>query len=109
MLWFTVSVCNSRVSLGGVPPPETGLWRCSCARPSSRLDDWSEPVQIITAADCGWHSGPWKPCAVDFASGLLVFFSGAYLVPNKGPFPVVFTLGCLELRGHEIPSQIRHK
>jgi hypothetical protein len=99
----------SRVSLRGSPPPETGLWRCSCARPSSRLGDWSEPVQIITAADCGWHSGPWKPCAVDFAKGLLVFFSGAYLVQNKGPFPVVFTLGCLELRGHEIPSQNRHK
>jgi hypothetical protein len=89
----------SRVSVRGTPPPETGLWWCRSDRPSSRLTDWSTPVQIMTAADRGWHTGPWKPSiqyADDDPSRLFVFFSGAYSRGDGSPFPFVFTLGCLE-------------
>lgn len=87
----------ARVSLRGTPPPETGLWWCRCDRPSPRLSDWSEPVQIMTAADRGWHAGPWKPSIAyggDVPGELLVFFSGAYSRNDGSPFPFVFTLGC---------------
>jgi hypothetical protein len=55
-------VIFARVWVGaGAPPPETGLWWCRAEHPSSALSQWSAPVQIMTANDCGWHSGPWKP------------------------------------------------
>jgi len=81
-------------------PPETGLWWCRAARPSGRLGDWSEPVQILTADDRGWHSGPWKPSlAFDerLADRAFVFFDGLYRTSDPGPFPFAFTLGCLEI------------
>jgi hypothetical protein len=89
----------SRVSLRGMPSAYSGLWLCRCDRPSPRLADWSNPVQIMTAADRGWHSGPWKPTTAVTADPdkLLVFFSGAYSRQDGSPFPFVFTLGCLEL------------
>jgi len=84
----------------GEPPPETGLWWCRAERPSSALSDWSPPIQIMTAEDCGWHSGPWKP-SFQFheQSGdrALVFFDGLYRTNDPGPFPFAFTLGCLEV------------
>ena len=52
----------SRVWVGaGTPPPETGLWWCRAGEPSGTLSNWSQPIQIMTAEDRGWHSGPWKP------------------------------------------------
>jgi hypothetical protein len=88
----------ARVSLRGTPSPEAGLWWCRCARPSANLPDWSEPVQIMTAADRGWHAGPWKPSIAYDDRGrkgeLFVFFSGAYSRYDGSPFPFAFTLGC---------------
>ena len=89
----------ARVWVGeGTPPPETGLWWCRADRPSSRLADWSEPVQIITAEDRGWHSGPWKPSFQfdeQIAERAFVFFDGLYRTSDPGPFPFAFTLGCI--------------
>lgn len=92
----------ARVWVGeGTPPPETGLWWCRAESPSSRLADWSQPVQIMTAEDRGWHSGPWKPSfQFDESDGerALVFFDGIYRTGEPGPFPFAFTLGCVDLR-----------
>ena len=80
-------------------PPETGLWWCRSAHASGTLADWGKPVQIMTAADCGWHSGPWKPSlAFPDPDGerAFVFFDGLYRTSDPGPFPFAFTLGCLE-------------
>ena len=67
--------------------------------PSGKLADWSEPLQIMTAEDRGWHSGPWKP-SFQFdeqnSARALVFFDGLYRTSDPGPFPFAFTLGCLE-------------
>ena len=85
---------------GGAAPRETGLWWCRAAAPSHRLSDWSEPVQIMTAQDRGWHSGPWKPSfhfSEDGAERALVFFDGLYRTSDPGPFPFAFTLGCAEI------------
>jgi len=63
------------------PPAETGLWWYCAAYPSRDLGDWSQPVQIMSAADRGWHAGQWKPCArygETATDQLLVFFSGSY-------------------------------
>jgi hypothetical protein len=95
----------SRVWLQVAPPAETGLWWCRCDRPSSCLADWGAPVQFMTAADRGWHSGPWKPTAAASTrekDTLLVFFSGLYPSKHASPFfPFVFTLGCVEFRRPE--------
>ena len=85
---------------GGTAPPETGLWWCRGEAPSSRLSDWGDPVQLITAEDRGWHSGPFKPSlAFDERDDTRahVFFDGVYRTGDSGPFPFAFTLGCLEL------------
>jgi hypothetical protein len=91
----------SRVWLKDDPKPsETGLWWCRAAQPSGRLADWGRAVQIMTAEDRGWHSGPWKPSvAFDERAGdrAFVFFDGLYRTADPGPFPFAFTLGCLEL------------
>jgi hypothetical protein len=90
----------ARVWMKGAPPADTGLWRCRCERPSNRLSDWSDPVQIMTAEDRGWHSGPWKPSLAFYEEGgerALVFFDGLYRTSDPGPFPFAFTLGCLEI------------
>jgi hypothetical protein len=91
----------SRVWLGaGTPPPETGLWWCRTDIPSSNLSDWSQPIQIMTAEDQGWHSGPWKP-SFQFDGNIgeraLVFFDGLYRTNDPGPFPFAFTLGCIDI------------
>ena len=81
-------------------PAETGLWWCRCAVPSGVLADWSEPVQIMTAEDRGWHAGPFKP-SLEFDEQdprrAFVFFDGMYRTNDPGPFPFAFTTGCLEL------------
>ncbi|HEY6329997.1 MAG TPA: hypothetical protein VI756_11720 [Blastocatellia bacterium] len=89
----------SRVWLGeGAAPPETGLWWCEAKAPSATLTNWSQPVQIMTAEDRDWHSGPWKP---SFQSDeqrearTFIFFDGSYRTSDPGPFPFAFTLGCL--------------
>jgi hypothetical protein len=91
----------SRVSVkDGMPPPETGLWWCRAETPSSHLSEWGQPVQIMTAEDRGWHSGPFKPSlAFDERDDgrALVFFDGIYPTGGPGPFPFAFTLGCLEM------------
>jgi hypothetical protein len=91
----------SRVWVGhGSAPPETGLWWCSSDTPSGTFDEWSTPVQVMTAEDRGWHTGPWKP---SLAYGdadptrMFVFFSGAFSRNDGSPFPFAFTLGCLEI------------
>lgn len=91
----------SRVWVGKTPPPpSTGLWWCRADAPSSELSDWSEPVQIMTAQNRGWHAGPWKP---SFQFGepdpdrMFVFFDGGYTKKEPGGFPFAFTLGCLEM------------
>ena len=84
----------------GAPPVETGLWYCQAAHPSGTFADWGKPVQIMTAEDRGWHSGPWKPSLAfpDPASDrAFVFFDGLYRTADPGPFPFAMTLGCLEL------------
>ncbi len=91
----------SRVWVNGSShPAETGLWWCSAEEPSWRLSDWSQPVQIMSAEDRGWHSGPFKPSlAFDERQPqrALVFFAGMYRTGDPGPFPFAFTLGCLRL------------
>jgi hypothetical protein len=82
------------------PPPETGLWWCRARNPSGTLSSWSQPIQIMTAENRGWHSGPWKPSfQFDARVGgrALVFFDGLYRTSDPGPFPFGFTLGCLEI------------
>lgn len=92
----------SRVWLaGGNPPAGTGLWWCHAEAPAPSPAGWSTPVQIMDAADRGWHAGPWKPSLrYDDADPdkMFVFFDGQYLRPEKSAFPYVFTLGCLERR-----------
>lgn len=84
----------------GPPPSDTGLWWCRANKPSARLSDWSEQIQIMTAADRQWHAGPWKP-SFQFheqtGERALVFFDGSYRTSDPGPFPFAFTLGCLEI------------
>jgi hypothetical protein len=97
----------SRVGLGPEPSPATGLWWCRAEFPSANLGDWSQPVQIMTAEDRGWHSGPWKPCLrLDerIPERRFVFFDGNYRTDDPGPFPFVFTLGCLEIDGDPAAS-----
>jgi len=91
----------ARIWMGkGTKPPKTGLWWCESKTPSSRFSDWSNPVQIMTAEDCGWHSGPWKP-SVHYGESdprkMLIFFDGIYQKNEPGPFPFALTLGCLEI------------
>jgi hypothetical protein len=100
----------ARVALRGAPPPETGLWWCRCDWPSPHLAAWGEPVQIMTAADRGWHAGPWKP-SIAYDAGaapeaLFVFFSGAYSRNDGSAFPFAFTLGCASgvCAGRGVPS-----
>lgn len=97
----------SRVWLAPTPAPtETGLWWCRCDRPSNDLSDWSKPVQIMTAEDRGWHSGPWKP-SVHYSETdphrMFVFFDGIYRKDEPGPFPFAFTLGCIEVEWSNAP------
>ncbi len=91
----------ARVWLGAdTPPPETGLWWCRADKPHGHLSAWSQPIQIMTADDCGWHSGPWKPSfQFDENAGerALVFFDGLYRTSDPGPFPFAFTLGCVDV------------
>lgn len=91
----------SRVWLSqSAAPPRTGLWWCECERPSSDMSEWSEPVQIMTAEDRGWHSGPFKPSlryGESDPNRMFVFFDGSYRKPEQTGFPFVLTLGCLEL------------
>jgi hypothetical protein len=91
----------ARVWVGeGTSPAETGLWWCTADTPSGALSRWSKPIQIMTAEDRGWHSGPWKP-SLQFQDQdgrrALVFFDGLYKTSDPGPFPFAFTLGCLEI------------
>ena len=91
----------ARVMLGKqLPAAPAGLWWCEAKTPSSKMSDWSKPVQIMTAEDRGWHSGPWKP-SLQYdeadAARMFVFFDGLYPKKDAGPFPYVFTLGCLEM------------
>lgn len=91
----------ARVWLGpGDPPPQTGLWWCEARKPSAAFSDWNAPTQIMTATDRGWHSGPWKPSFhfhEQIENRTYVFFDGSYRTSDPGPFPFVFTLGCLEI------------
>jgi hypothetical protein len=91
----------ARVWVGhGTAPPGTGLWWCEAEKPSATLSQWSRPVQIMTAEDRGWHSGPWKPSLAfhERSNGsALVFFDGLYRTSDPGPFPFAFTLGCVEV------------
>jgi hypothetical protein len=83
----------------GTAPPETGLWWCRAVDPPGTFSDWSQPVQMMTAEDRVWHSGPWKPLFQFEPAGsdrALVFFDGLYRTNDPGPFPFAFTLGCLE-------------
>ncbi|HVV43793.1 MAG TPA: hypothetical protein VHC72_01270 [Bryobacteraceae bacterium] len=89
---------------GSEAPPETGLWWCRAETPSSRLSDWGEPVQIMTAENRSWRSGPFKPSLAfdekDQGSpgrNAMVFFGGMYNTSDGGPFPFAFTTGCLEI------------
>ena len=95
----------ARVWMGrGEMPPETGLWWCCAEKPSGTLSDWSEPIQIMTGEERGWHAGPWKP-SLHFAGETgrrgFVFFDGSYRTSDPGPFPFAFTLGCAEI---ELPA-----
>jgi len=93
---------------GGSPPADTGLWWCRAKKPSGILSDWTRPIQIMTAEDREWHSGPWKP-SLQFdeenASHAFVYFDGLYRTSSPGPFPFAFTLGCLEVELPMTPLQ----
>lgn len=95
----------ARVWMGkGDMPSETGLWWCRAQKPSGTFSDWTEPIQIMTGEDCGWHGGPWKPSlqfAGDTGGRGFVFFDGSYRTSDPGPFPFAFTLGCAEV---ELPT-----
>lgn len=83
-------------------PPETGLWWCRADSPSPDWSEWSEAIQIMTADDRGWHSGPWKPCMrfdEQSPNRRIIFFNGVYRTDAPGPFPFNFTVGCLEISG----------
>lgn len=85
-------------------PSATGLWWCRADTPSSDRRDWSDPVQIMAAADSPWDSGPWKPAwryAENDPNCMLVFFDGLSRKDEPGGFPFAFTLGCLELKRAE--------
>lgn len=100
----------SRVWLRANAPVETGLWWCTAPIPSGRLADWNEPLQIMSATDCGWHSGPFKPSLAFDESAphqALCFFAGNYNTGGPGPFPFAFTTGCLELSFHPPPNPDR--
>lgn len=87
----------------GPAPPETGLWWCRATQPSGKLSDWGDPIQIMTAEDRGWHSGPWKPSFEYSDHGSAhVFFDGMYRTDDPGPFPFAFTLGCAEVNLSDI-------
>lgn len=92
----------SRVWLGKTSPPEsTGLWWCRSKSLSSDLKDWGAPLQLMNAADGGWHAGPWRP-SVQYSetdmNRMFVFFDGGYTKKNDSSgFPYAFTLGCLEV------------
>lgn len=91
----------ARVWMGtGEVPPETGLWWCCAKKPTGLWSDWSDPIQIMTGEDRGWHAGPWKP-SLQFAGETgrrgFVFFDGCYRTSDSGPFPFAFTLGCAEI------------
>jgi hypothetical protein len=65
------------------------------------FSEWASPIQIMTAEDRGWHSGPWKPSfQIDekIPNRAMVFFDGLYSTGEPGPFPFVFTLGCISGR-----------
>jgi len=91
----------ARVWVGkGAPPPETGLWWCQAERPSRSLSEWTSPIQIMTAEDRGWHSGPWKPSFQfdgQIRNRAVVFFDGLYRTSAPGPFLFAFTLGCFDV------------
>jgi hypothetical protein len=98
---FRFDAIFARVWVGAeAPPAETGLWWCRADEPWPNLSDWSQPIQIMTAEDRGWHSGPWKP-SFQFDENIggraLVFFDGLYRTSDPGPFPFAFTLGCAEV------------
>jgi len=91
----------SRVWLGKTEaPPATGLWWCHAKTPSAEVSDWSQPVQIMTAENRGWHAGPWKP-SVRYGetdpNRMFVFFDGLQDQNRPGAFPFALTLGCLEI------------
>lgn len=96
----------SRVWMGrGEMASEVGLWWCRAEKPSKVLSDWSEPIQIMTGEDRGWHAGPWKPSlhfAEEAGRRAFVFFDGMYRTSDSGPFPFAFTLGCADV---ELPTQ----
>jgi hypothetical protein len=80
---------------------EAGLWHCYADAPHGDLNQWSQPIQIMTAEDRGWHSSVWKPSlAFDQQNPqhAFIFFDGMYNTGDGGPFPFAFTLGCLEIR-----------
>jgi hypothetical protein len=63
-------------------------------------DVWT--VTDSSLVDCGRSRlapGPWKPSfrySETARDAMLVFFDGLYMKNEPGPFPFVFTLGCLE-------------
>jgi hypothetical protein len=97
----------ARVWMGrGEMSPDTGLWWCRAKEPFGRFSDWSQPIQIMTAEDRGWHAGPWKPSHQsedETGRRRFVFFDGMYGTGEPGPFPFAFTLGCAEI---ELPTHV---
>jgi len=86
-------------------PGQAGLWWCHANLPAASLAAWSEPLQIMTAQDRGWHSGPFKPSLASEEQSprhSFIFFNGMYDTGAGGPFPYAFTLGCLEIDLPEI-------
>lgn len=91
----------SRVALGAsTPAPEAGLWHCRANAPYGVLQQWSDPVQLMTAEDRGWHSGAFKPSLAfdeQNAHHAFIFFDGMYNTGQGRHFPFAFTLGCFEV------------
>ena len=89
-----------RFGLSLSPVQGWGLFWQHALEPLDTPRDWSEPVQLVDAADrTDWHAaGVWKPtlnCSDADPTKAYVFFNGGYATTR---FPPAFTLGCVACR-----------
>jgi hypothetical protein len=73
--------------------PKTGLWWTRSETPSSRIEDWSEPVRIAEPV-------AWKPSlqyGEDDPSEMLVFCDAITVNTSGRGMPYCYTVECLEI------------
>ena len=92
--------CFARFGLSLTPEPGWGLFWQHAPHPFDEPRKWSEPQQLVDAADgTPWHAaGVWTP-SLHYSDAdperAFVFFNGGY---STATFPPAFTLGCVECR-----------